>query len=215
MNEKSKLVIFDFDGVIVDSIDVMFKNMQKLFPGLTWEEFQKGSKKSIKERDEYFARHHKRLSKRDAEKLQKSYAKEKLKTSKAHDEMRMLIRDLSKKYFLAINTNAREDNILPILKSIGVYKYFDSIEPGGDSRTKVDKSESIMSELSISPSDAVFITDTTGDVLDAEEAGMPAIAVTWGVHGREDFEEGEVADGLIAVVESSDELYDAISDHFD
>jgi len=215
MDEKTKLVIFDFDGVIIDSIEVMFKNMQKLFPGLTWEEFQEGTKSPIKERDEYFAERHKPISKSRAEKVQKIYAKEKLASALIHKGMKMTIKDLNKKYFLAINTNAREANLVPILKECGVYKYFDLIESGGTAQSKVDKSESIMSELGVSPYDSVFITDTTGDVLDAEEAGMSAIGVTWGVHKREDFEGGEVGDGIVAVVESSDELYNAISDHFD
>ena len=214
MSEKTKLVIFDFDGVISDSIEVMFKNMQKLFPGLTWEEFQEGTRSPIKERDEYFAEHHKPVSNKHAEEIQKQYAKEKLTSSLIHKGIKMTIKDLSKKYFLAINTNARAANLNPILHEAELHKYFDVIEPGGTSRTKVDKSESIMSELGVSPIDSLFVTDTTGDVMDAEEAGMPTIAVTWGVHTRIDFEGGEVGDGVIAIVESSDELYDAISDHF-
>jgi len=38
--KKNKMVIFDFDGVIVDSIGVAFETMQHFTPSLTSEDFE-------------------------------------------------------------------------------------------------------------------------------------------------------------------------------
>ncbi len=213
MSKRSKLAIFDFDGVIVDSTAVMTEGVERLFyPGLTKEMFIEASRKPIAERDKEIEETIERQV--PDEKSVKAYQKAKRARAPLHPGMRTTIRDLSKHFYLALNTNAIESNCVPILKDMKLHDYFDMIELGGDDRTKVEKSENIMSELGVLPSDALFITDTAGDVLDAEEAGMPSIAVTWGVHSRPYFEEGEVADGIIAIVESADELYDAILEHF-
>ena len=54
----------------------------------------------------------------------------------------------------------------------------------------------------------VFVTDTLGDLREADQAGVPTIAVTWGAHGKEHFSAGSYPN-LIAVVDSIPEL-DAI-----
>ena len=128
--------------------------------------------------------------------------------------MKTTLKDLHDHNYVALNTNASDKNSLPLLKKHGIEKYFDIIKTGADGRSKVDKSELIMSELGVTPIEAIFVTDTAGDVLEAEEAGVPSIAVTWGVHKRDDFEEGEIGDGIIAIVDSAEELYDAILEHF-
>ena len=37
---EEKLLIFDFDGVIVDSVNLVFKNIEKTHPDLTWTMYQ-------------------------------------------------------------------------------------------------------------------------------------------------------------------------------
>lgn len=214
MDKKEHVIIFDFDGVIVDSIGVMLEDMQKLYPGLTREALIEASKNSIEERNEILDEKYGVADAKHTAQYRKEFAEHKNKSGVIHRGMKVVLKELHEKFYIGLNTNSSESGSIPILKKHGLFKHFDLIQTADDSSSKVDKSEQIMSELGVTPAECIFVTDTAGDVLDAEEAGMSTIAVTWGVSLREDFEEGEVGDGVIGIVDSSEELYDAISEYF-
>lgn len=53
------------------------------------------------------------------------------------------------------------------------------------------------------PKDAVFITDTLGDIREARECDIDSIAVTWGFHERKTLEKGNP----IVIVSDPRELF--------
>ena len=55
----------------------------------------------------------------------------------------------------------------------------------------------------------LFITDALGDLKDADIAGVPTIAVTWGVHNKSFFEK-EKHINLIGIVDTVEELSNLI-----
>ncbi len=58
------------------------------------------------------------------------------------------------------------------------------------------------------PENAVFITDTVGDVLEARKCGVKAIAVTWGFHGEATLQKAKPA----KIVSTSEDLLKSIKD---
>ena len=59
-----------------------------------------------------------------------------------------------------------------------------------------------MREYGVRPGECVFVTDTVGDVREAQELGIRSVAVTWGFHSAERL--AEVSPDV--VVESVEEL---------
>ncbi|MCC3768664.1 HAD family hydrolase [Streptomyces sp. UNOC14_S4] len=76
-----------------------------------------------------------------------------------------------------------------LLTAAGLRDLF-SVVIGADqvSRPKPDpeSGRAVMTELGIGPGQAVMVGDTTHDLLMAKGAGMRSIAVTYGIHGREE-----------------------------
>ena len=74
--EQKKLLIFDFDGVIVDSMQLAFKNVASVHPSLTWEIYRNVShKKTLAEADKEYK--HLRIdeTKEEKEERAKKYSK--------------------------------------------------------------------------------------------------------------------------------------------
>lgn len=212
---EEKLLIFDLDGVIVDSVNIVFENVEKIYPGFTWEMYQKALHKQIHEEGmKEFEGMYTKESALEKETRNKMYSVKKLKEVKMHSGMKEVLKDLHSKYILALNTYASEDNSIPLLQKHKVKSLFKMILTKDDGNSKTERSEQIMSELGIDPTNTLYITDATNDIVEAEKAGIQSIAVTWGIHDRHYFEDDEIVDSVIKVVDSPDELLTSIQDHF-
>ncbi len=77
-------------------------------------------------------------------------------------------------------------------------------------KSKVEKIKMVFEKYSIGPKDCIFITDTLGDMREAEKTGIDAIGVTWGFHKIETLEQGEP----FRLVETPPALATAIADYF-
>jgi phosphoglycolate phosphatase-like HAD superfamily hydrolase len=62
-----------------------------------------------------------------------------------------------------------------------------------------------MEKYNIPKEHTLFITDTLGDIREAEIADVPTVAVTWGAHDRSYFKQEEHKN-IVAIVDSVDEL---------
>ena len=104
-----------------------------------------------------------------------------------------------------MNTNAYERNSLPLLKKHGVEELFDYITNADLTKDKVEKFKIIKKKYKINASELLFVTDALCDVKDADVAGVPTIAVTWGVHDKTYFEK-EKHPNLLAIVDTVEDL---------
>jgi len=213
--EKEKLLIFDFDGVIVDSMRLSFENIERIHPSLTWKMYQDGMhKKTPFEANKGYEHLHVVETSEEKEERVKKYTATKLRKTTVHSGMKEVLKLLNKGYILTINTNAGKEKTVPLLEKHKLENLFKIILTSEDTQSKTEKSEQIMSELVVDPTNTIYITDATGDVLEAAEAGIQSIAVTWGIHERRHFKDPEIADSVIDVVDSPDELLNSIQDHF-
>ena len=100
-----------------------------------------------------------------------------------YPEMPAVIAHLAERHDVVIVTSNRTDIVEQLLAAWGISRVDDVL--GGDKEpSKVRKIRSVASGECERKS-AVFVGDTVGDILEAREAGVGAIAVTWGWHTEE------------------------------
>ncbi len=176
--EKKKIVIFDFDGVFVNSLPFCFALNKKTNPDLTFEEYSKMfhgnfwdalfggiENKTFAKNPIFFEEYEEGIY--DFQTLSG--------VSKA-------IQSLSDQHILTIVSSGSEPIIRKFLEKENLFDHFSGIYGKQTHTSKVVKLKNLLDEHNISPLDAVFVTDTLGDVLEANEVGIRSIGDTWGLH---------------------------------
>lgn len=195
-----KAILFDFDGVLVDTLDVVFAINQEADPNITLEQYKAhfdgnvheaikaGKKKRILDFDERY----------------------KLRTRelKIPEVLKEIVKDLSLKCNLAIVSSTHSSSIEEILDREGLSSCFKDILGCDVDTSKVVKNKMFLEKYNTSPEDAIFITDTTGDVGEARVCGIKSIAVTWGFQERATLEKSNPA----RIVSSPEELSSALKE---
>lgn len=184
--ENKKLIIFDFDGVLVNTLNLCFDIHKKVNVDLTWEKFQDFSNGNFIE------------TIRNAEKEKKHIIpddfygqyKSKLGTFSINDILKSTIKLLSEKYIITIVSASFSYIIEDFMKKEKIENYFSDILGSNINKSKVIKINSLLEKYKINPKDTVFITDTLGDILSGNECKVNSIGVTWGLHGRKTLEKG-------------------------
>lgn len=203
-----KILIFDLDGVLFDSVALM--------NGLTMGEYKNISLDDA--RSLHRMNIHEALEKIKWEKTdetpeeaaaRKAVYTESKKLVPMYAGMGELVEELSKEYTLVINTSAILATCMPLLEREDIAKYFDLIASRELHSSKVEKFILISEKYAQPLADMVFITDTIGDLRESAEVALPTIAVTWGMHTKDEFAE-ESYGNLIAVVDTAVELKVAI-----
>ncbi len=196
MNHK-KVIVFDFDGVIIDSWahgyamnledwpDLKPAEHRRLFSGNIHEEVAKmpPSRLSAEQKEQY---------------MQEVYYPQK-KTLSVFAGIGEVIKKLAEHSILVINTSADAFSTEEYLKNVGLY-YFDAVYGTEISKNKAEKFELIFSDYKTTAAECLFITDTIGDVREAEKSGIPTVAVTYGFQDRSYF--AEVEENVIGFADS-------------
>lgn len=173
-----KWLLFDFDGVIVDSFNAAFKMNQKKFENLTAAEFRS-----------WFAGNITDALKANAHRLKPG---KKLDFLEDYEHfvaglpivpgVATILRALAKKYSLAIISSSYSVSIKHFLSAYQLETLFSDIKGLDDGRGKDDKIHELFAERQIPAKDCLYITDTAGDITEARRAGVQTLAVTWGYH---------------------------------
>lgn len=202
---KKNLIIFDFDGVIVDSykesviflqslnkkyrlFDLSEDLIQELFEGNYWEGYLKRGVS------------HEMLGKIKANFIEdyESHRKNIL----LFPEMPSLIKTLEEQYILAIVSSNHNDIVEPFLREYEIYGCFSDIKGIEAKGNKEEKIKQIINGTKSDLADTHFVSDTSGDIREGNKTGVKTIAVTWGFHNRERLEKANPG----VIVESPGEL---------
>ena len=202
---SKKVLLIDFDGVIVDTFAVCVETNNQVWPNVSVDEYRKqfegniykslnvGHEEVVDEKDSFF----------------KLYIPKMLKADLVQG-MQKVIDQLKEKYLLVIVSSSVNSPIEEYLTKHGMMPYFDKVFGVNVHKSKVAKIKMVFKEYEVGPQDCLFIPDTLGDMREAREAGVDALGVTWGWHPRETLEKGSP----FAIVDTPQEIVSAVDRYF-
>lgn len=181
-----RLLLFDYDGVLFDTKQIAYNLVKK-----SCEKFCKFKIRNEHEFIElyksnfYEAVRKKGATKASIEKIKK-YAITVLKKKKLHihSGIKSIIKKLSATHEIAVISSNYDDVMKRNLKQnriLGNFHYIYGTEEGESKKIKIKQ---IMKKAKAKKAEAVFITDTVGDIREAKKAGIKTMAVTWGFHNK-------------------------------
>lgn len=178
-----KTIIFDFDGVIADTADIMLSLMRESEPEFTEEDFKAHHDGNVYEEP---------LFKLPAEAMQQFYDDYCSRLSVSHIQTAIApIKRLSTDYRLFIVSSNEEYGIHSVLKDADLTDCFEAAYGYNTHKSKIVKFEMIRDTFDVDLEKVLFITDTLGDIKEANKLGIKTIAETFGFHNRARLEQGD------------------------
>jgi phosphoglycolate phosphatase len=192
VTKKYKLVIFDWDGTLMDSVTKIVNCVRSSAISLELEPPTDEAIKSIiglsleKAMAVLFPQH---KSQHPALILlyKRHYQTDTTPTPLFADVKHVLIMLQQQGTLLAIATGKGRDGLDRVLQSTGLAQYFNATRTSDEALSKPspDMLYQLLEELAISVDEALMIGDTKIDMAMAKVAGMDRIGVTMGVHNAE------------------------------
>jgi HAD superfamily hydrolase (TIGR01509 family) len=183
-----RAIIFDFDGVLVDSEPIRFKvgsqALEEIGVSLTWERFIRfwlgrtddaGLRALLGDRFEEDGKHI--VARRNA------LYEERLHEVLAFPDSVRLLRRVPGGTRLAVATGSRQREVEGILTRLGLFQDFQAIVTAEDyarAKPAPDPFLTAARRLDISPRSCLVIEDSSAGVTAAHAAGMPVVAVDRG-----------------------------------
>jgi len=207
------LIIFDFDGVLADTFDTFYPliqdGMKEIGMGISPQQYRDLFKDNVHKGFENLIGDEKKLSRflefRSVHYDRYYYANE--NGAKLFPDAKKFIREINKKFTLAIASSGKQDNIKSLLADNGIENAFRLI-CADSSHSKVGMLQHILNKVDTEPVCTFLITDTTGDVLAGKSVGLKTIGVTWGFQDRQTLAKAN-ADFLVS---NFDELSELLND---
>jgi len=178
------LVIFDFDGVLVSTVDLLEKEIRDKLAELGYD-FMKDREETLDlfEENIVVALIEHGLTPHDMCEVWEHIEDV---TRRADINLCPGIRDmlekLSRRCRMAIVSANSTDAIASVLDRLGIGSFFFRISGGDEGVGKAARIKACMEEMSVQPSRTFYVGDTVGDVVEAKDAGVGSVAVAWGVH---------------------------------
>jgi phosphoglycolate phosphatase len=212
VSPRSRAVLFDLDGTLVDShADLAHAvNAALVAVGLPRRSIEEitgfigeGSRRLI---EKAVAPHPERFAEAHAA-WEQAYAAGLLERTRLYPGMRELVtrldaRDPGK---LAVHTNKPGKYARPILEGLGISTLFAQVLGGGDGSANKPSTEGVrrlLAELGADADEAVYVGDSAIDAQTAAAAGLPFIGVAWGYGGEEQLR----AAGATRIARDAEEL---------
>lgn len=182
IHRMRKGIIFDFDGVIADTRDILFTIFRELHPAISEEDFLMHFDGNVYEDPRV------RFTPEAAEHLHTEYCN-RINIGNVEAAIEPVKR-LKADYRLFIISSGDERGIRSILSKAGFKDHFDAIYGHNTHTSKITKFEMLRDQFNVALDDAVFVTDTLGDVREAKQLNIKTVAETFGFHTRERLEQG-------------------------
>lgn len=164
---EKPILIFDFDGVIADSFQIAFGIHKLSKPTLTPERYRAVWNKSLSEVQ------YEDLVEQEIN-FEEEYAKQ-FKSLDIEEEIKNSILKFSEKFRLFIVSSTASEIIKEYLKKHGLLECFEEILGYDVEHSKTKKFNSIFEKYFIHPAEAIFVTDTSGDIKEAKQANVGTI----------------------------------------
>ena len=98
--------------------------------------------------------------------------------------------ELKKNHKLHLVTSAWKAQVVPFLTKHEVLDLFTTQQFADNGKSKHQKLEYLIGQTDSHANDFIFITDTLGDLLEAQQLKLSTIAVTFGFHSKDHLQKG-------------------------
>lgn len=180
---QKKFLLFDFDGVLTDSFNEAYSVTKSIRPWITTEdEYRDLFMGNVYE---VLASHEKSDARLLTTQAEDGFFEKYFELMKHVDvipAMREIIPVLAASHRLLIISSAYGYIIKDVLERGNLLHHFEEILGSDVERNKTKKIQTVFDRHGVDPSDALFITDTAGDVKEARKVNVDSVAVTWGYH---------------------------------
>lgn len=213
--QQYELVIFDWDGTLMDSVGRIVSSMQSAAKtvGLTIP-----SSEDVKEiiglslnvgLEKLFSA----LTPEQADAMLVQYKYQYLEgddtPTPLFDNAHRLLSSLKEqRKLLAVATGKGRDGLNRVLNVSDTSHFFNATRCAGEMPSKPDPTmlHSLLAELDIAPHQAIMIGDTSHDLQMAQNAGIDSIGITFGVHDKQILQQFSPK----AIVDSMSELHELL-----
>ena len=218
MNSSSKLLVFDYEGTIVNSELAILNGIKYAlsyfnYPSPTDEILRNNIGKPLLPLfGEYTGNHDPNFHKKLLETYRNWYIEASQKDEikdylypDAYDVIKKLFKD---GYLLGIATNKSRNGLLEGLERHQLLNFFSCLKTVHDTKPKPepDMGLEIISEMKVFKSNVLMIGDTINDALMSKNCDIKFIGVNWGFNDKETL----MKNGAIDVVETYHDLYKKI-----
>ncbi len=182
-----KLFLFDFDGVLVDSLDFYVQAVGACLEAV--------GTPVVQSREDYLAlfegNFYEAMAARGVDLVAFAQAAHEILPRFNYDAlapfpgMAPVLAALHRDHLLAVISSNGSQTIRAMLARFGYEACFQDVFGSDFLFSKVDKIAHALERFGASADRTFYIGDTVGDVLEAREAGVKTVAVAWGWHSRE------------------------------
>jgi len=181
------LVIFDFDGVLVDTVDLLEGEIRKKLAELGYD-FMKDREETLDlfEENIVVALIEHGLTPHDMCVVWE-HIQDVTRSGDVHlcSGIPAMLDKLNGRCDMAIVSSNSTDAIRSIIERLGIEPYFFKVSGGDEATGKAVRIKACMDEIGVKPSKTFYVGDTVGDVGEAKEAGVGSVVVAWGAYPLE------------------------------
>ncbi|MBR9702094.1 HAD family hydrolase [Candidatus Pacearchaeota archaeon] len=192
-----KAIVFDFDGVIADTYDFNMGLVKEVGHNVSDEDFKAHHDCNCLEKPKiaFTGESYNNFLKKYLERITRVKSFFTLENIQA-------IKKISSLYIIS---STKEQSIKKFLDYNNL-SYFDAILGYDFHKSKVEKFKYLLKKYNLKPDEVVFVTDTLGDILEANKVNVKTIAVDYGFHDLNRLKRGSPFE----IVSNFDELLKVI-----
>lgn len=183
----TKLFLFDFDGVLTDSLDLYAEAVARCLERI--------GTPIVKNKADYLAlfdgNFYESLAARGVDLVAFGQAAKEVLAGMDYGAMKPfaglvpVLAALSEANILAVVSSNGYRTISTMLDSYGFASYFRGIFGSDSGFSKKEKIARALEKYGVSRERTFYVGDTAGDILEARAAGVRSVAAAWGWHSRE------------------------------
>ncbi len=209
-NSGPKYILFDFDGVIADSLDVGLTLNKEVCATITKERWLDAFEGNVRDWDRNTASWHSPDCKHTIIDWFAAYIPLMRRHVEIFPGIGAVLKELSEKYTFIIISSCPTEPIKEFLQKNNIDQYFVEVLGSDIHKSKVEKIKMVFSKHKAEARDCIFVTDTLGDMREAREMNVDCIGTSWGYHEPERLLKGNP----FRIVDSPNDLIEAVSDYF-
>ncbi|MCX7982849.1 MAG: HAD family hydrolase [Syntrophales bacterium] len=177
-----KLLLFDYDGVLVESLEHYYEKVKRALELI--------DHKFVRTVEDYLTlfedNFYTSLAKHGVDLNSFLEAIKKVEppsvSMHVHPFIIPIVKKLATDWPLVIISSNAQESILPLLKEADILSCFHSIMGAETALSKEEKINSARRQYGAKREETYYVGDTVGDIKEGKAAGVTTIAVTWGWH---------------------------------